>query len=155
MTSEVVDGATPRRHGRPRRPDRRGSPREDSTVTATLQPTALAERYLAAWNETEPAARRRAVAEVFTEDARYVDPLADAEGRDAVEATIAAVQQQFPGFVFRLTGPADGHHEQVRFSWELGPAGGAAPIAGSDVALLDGTDRMHLVLGFLDRVPAS
>jgi hypothetical protein len=27
-------------------------------------------------------------------DARYIDPLAEAEGRDAIEATIAAVQQQ-------------------------------------------------------------
>jgi hypothetical protein len=38
----------------------------------------------------------------------YIDPLAVAEGRDAIAATIAPVQQQFPGFMFRLTG-APGH----------------------------------------------
>ena len=121
-------------------------------MTATPQ---LAERYLAAWNATDPAARRAAVAEVFTEDARYTDPLADVAGRDAIEATIAAVQAQFPGFVFRLAGPVDAHHEQLRFTWHLGPEGEEAPIAGFDVAVVDAGGRIRQVLGFLDRVPAA
>jgi SnoaL-like domain len=115
----------------------------------------LAARYLATWNETDPAARRAAVADLFTEDARYTDPLADVTGRDAIEATIAAVQAQFPGFVFRLAGPVDAHHEQVRFTWHLGPEGQEAPIAGFDVAVTDGDGRIRAVLGFLDRVPSA
>ena len=89
-------------------------------MTAT---TDLADRYLAAWNETDPAARRTAIDDLFTDDVRYTDPLVDAEGRDALDATIGAVQEQFPGFVFRLAGPVDAHHDQLRFTWELGPAG--------------------------------
>jgi SnoaL-like domain len=115
--------------------------------------TALAERYIAAWNETDDGTRRRAVADLWTADGRYVDPLVEAEGTDGITATIGAVQQQFPGFVFRLAGPVDGHHRQLRFSWELGPAGQAAPIAGSDVAVTDSNGRLRTVLGFLDRVP--
>ncbi|MGY1640229.1 nuclear transport factor 2 family protein [Geodermatophilus sp. SYSU D00703] len=115
----------------------------------------LAARYLAAWNRTDPAARRAAVAELFTEDARYTDPLVDVTGRDAIEATIAAVQAQFPGFVFRSAGPADAHHDQVRFTWHLGPEGQEGPIAGFDVALTDGAGRIRAVLGFLDRVPSA
>ncbi len=115
----------------------------------------LAERYIAAWNETDPQAREKAVAGLYTEDARYVDPLAVAEGRDAIVATIAAVQSQFPGFRFRLAGPVDGHHDQVRFTWELGPDGAEAPIAGFDVAITDGWSRLRSVFGFLDRVPAA
>ena len=114
----------------------------------------LAERYIAAWNETDVQARRRAVDELYTDDARYVDPLVEAAGREQITATIGAVQQQFPGFVFRLTGPVDGHHDQARFSWELGPQGSAAPIAGFDVAVTDGNGRIRSVLGFLDRVPS-
>ena len=121
-------------------------------MTAT---PAHAERYIAAWNQTDPAARRAAVEELFSADARYTDPLADAEGRDAIEATIAAVQQQFPGFVFTLAGPADAHHDQLRFTWHLGPAGQEAPIVGSDVAVVDGDGRIRTVLGFLDRVPSA
>ena len=70
-------------------------------------------------------------------------------------ATNGAVQARFPGFVFRLLGPVDAHHDQLRFTWELGPDGAEAPIVGSDVALLDAEGRISAVLGFLDRVPAT
>ena len=121
-------------------------------MTAT---TDLADRYLAAWNETDPAARRTAIDDLVADDVRYTDPLVEAEGRDALDATVAAVQEQFPGFVFRLAGPVDAHHDQVRFSWELGPAGQPAPIAGFDVAVVDSQGRIRTVLGFLDRVPTA
>jgi hypothetical protein len=111
------------------------------------------QRYIAAWNETEPPARRRAVAAVFTEDARYVDPLIDVRGHDGIDAAIAAVQQQFAGWVFRLAGPVDAHHDQVRFSWGLGPAGEEPPVVGSDVAVTNGDGRFARVSGFLDRIP--
>ena len=115
----------------------------------------VVQRYLAAWNETDPEARRAAVAEVFSDDVRYTDPMVDVRGAEALAATIGAVQTQFPGFVFRLAGPVDAHHDQVRFTWELGPEGAEAPIVGSDVALLDADGRISAVLGFLDRVPAA
>lgn len=119
--------------------------------------TVLAQRYIAAWNEVDPAARRLAVADLYAPDARYVDPLADARGRDAIEATIAAVQAQFPGFVIRLAGPVEGHHDVARFGWELAPGdapqGSPAPIVGFDVLTADDEGRLRTVVGFLDRVP--
>ena len=115
----------------------------------------LAQRYIATWNETDPDARQAAVADLYAEDARYVDPLVDAAGHDAIAATIGAVQQQFPGFRFRLAGPVDAHHDQLRFTWELGPADAPeAPVVGFDVAVRNGDGRLASVFGFLDRVPA-
>ena len=114
----------------------------------------LAQRYIDTWNETDPSARRAAVDQLYAEDARYVDPLAAADGREAIAAMIGAVQEQFPGFVFRLAGPVDGHHDQARFGWELGPAGAPAPIVGFDVVVSDDGGRIQTVLGFLDKVPA-
>ncbi len=114
----------------------------------------IATRYIETWNETDPAARRIALETLWTDDARYVDPLVEAAGVDQIDATIAAVQAQFPEFVFRLAGPVDGHHDQCRFRWELGPRGGEAPVAGFDVAVTNGDGRITQVLGFLDRVPA-
>jgi hypothetical protein len=115
----------------------------------------IAQRYIDAWNETDADARRAAVDRLYTEDARYVDPMAAAEGREAITSMIGAVQEQFPDFVFTLTGPVDGHHNQARFRWELGPEGSPAPIVGFDVAVTDDDGRIRTVLGFLDKVPAA
>ena len=114
----------------------------------------LIERYLACWNETEPAARRKLIDDLWVEDASYIDPMAEAHGRDAIDATIAAVQGQFPGLVFTPVGSVDAHHRQARFTWGLGPAGVEPIVIGFDVAVTDGDGRLTTVLGFLDKVPS-
>jgi hypothetical protein len=111
-------------------------------------------RYLDCWNETDPAARRKMIDDAWAQDASYVDPLGEAYGRHAIDATIAAVQQQFPGLVFSLAGPVDSHHRQARFTWGLGPAGAEPLVVGFDVAVADDNDKIVSVLGFLDKVPA-
>jgi len=114
----------------------------------------IVEKYLAAWNETDPAKRRALVDEVWAADGSYTDPLADVRGRAEIDGLIGAVQQQFPGFVFTLGGTVDAHHDQARFTWHLGPAGAAeAPVVGFDVAVLDGAGQIGSVYGFLDKVP--
>ena len=57
----------------------------------------LVARYLETWNETDPAARRKAIDELWAPDGAYTDPMAAATGPDQIDATIAAVQGQFPG----------------------------------------------------------
>lgn len=115
----------------------------------------LAVGYLAMWNASGTADRSALVAQLCAPDVHYTDPLADVTGRDALESAIGAVQGQFPGFGFTLLGGVDGHHDQARFSWELGPAGGPAPVAGFDVVTTDEDGRITRVLGFLDRVPSA
>lgn len=115
----------------------------------------IVERYLAAWNEKDASRRRKLVDELWAEDGSYTDPLGDANGPAEIDGLIGAVQQQFPGFSFRLAGPVDGHHNQARFGWDLGPAGAEAPIVGFDVAVVDDSGRIQTVLGFLDKVPVS
>jgi hypothetical protein len=110
-------------------------------------------RYLDCWNQTDPAARRTLIDEVWTADAEYTDPMAQARGRDAIDATIGAVQEQFPGLVFSLAGPVDAHHRQARFTWGLGPEGAEPLVIGFDVAVTDDDDKITTVLGFLDKVP--
>jgi hypothetical protein len=114
----------------------------------------LLDHYLACWNETDPDARRSLIARHWSPQPSYTDPLAAVTGRDAIDATIGAVQQQFPGFVFSPGGPVDAHHQQARFTWGLGPAGAEPLIVGFDVVVLDDAGRIDTVLGFLDRVPA-
>lgn len=114
----------------------------------------LIERYLASWNETDPAARRTLIDDLWAEDGSYVDPMAEAHGRDAIDATISAVQRQFPGLVFSPAGPVDAHHRQARFTWGLGPRGAEPIVIGFDVAVTDANGRLSSVLGFLDKVPS-
>jgi hypothetical protein len=117
----------------------------------------LIERYIASWNQTDPQLRRKLIDEVWAPDASYIDPLAEAYGRDAIDATVAAVQAQFPGFTVTLLDAVDTHHNQARFTWGLSPAG-ALPddeptVVGFDVAVAGSDGRLTSVLGFLDKVP--
>lgn len=123
-------------------------------TTAAHRYDAVVARYFEAWNADGDEARAKAVADAWTADGRYTDPLSDAVGHEAITAVIAAAHEQFPGFAFRLVGNVDGHHDTARFSWELvNRADGSAPVAGSDVITLDAEDRVRAVYGFLDRVP--
>ena len=112
-------------------------------------------RYLAVWNETDAAARRKLIDDLFAEDVRYVDPMAAVSGRAALDGLIGAVQQQFPGLTFSLGGPVDAHHDQARFTWHLSAVPGEPLVVGFDVAELDADGRIAQVLGFLDKVPAA
>lgn len=117
--------------------------------------TGIAHRYIDTWNETDADVRRERVTALWSADGSYVDPMAEARGRDEIAALIGGVQEQFPTFAFRLVGDVDGHHQQARFRWELGPVDAAeAPVAGFDVVTVDDDGRIVDVLGFLDRVPA-
>ena len=122
-----------------------------------MEATKLVESYLDTWNETDPDARRSAVASVWAEDAQYVDPLASVSGHDQISELIGGVHQQAPGHVFRLLDDrVDTHHNLVRFSWELVPASGGESLAiGFDVAVTGEDGRIRSVFGFLDKVPGE
>jgi hypothetical protein len=124
-------------------------------MTTTIPTATLVQRYLAAWNASDPAERRAAIEAVFAPDARYVDPLADVAGTDALDALIAGVQQQFPGMRFGPVGDVDAHHDVCRFRWGLGPEGAEPLVIGFDVATVGADGRITGVHGFLDKVPAS
>jgi SnoaL-like protein len=121
-------------------------------TATTTNGSQLVESYIAIWNEVEAGARRALIGETWSEDASYTDPLADVSGHAGIDGLVAAVQAQFPGLVFRQLGDVDAHHEFMRFSWEAGPEGAAAIIAGTDVALIN-DGRLRRVVGFLDLTP--
>jgi hypothetical protein len=112
-----------------------------------------AEAYISVWNETDPAARRALLSELFTEHAGYTDPLGAVQGWDGIDQFIASAQAQFAGLVFSLPGTADGHHDTARFAWHLGAPGTDEPLViGFDVITIE-DGRIDHVYGFLDRVP--
>lgn len=115
--------------------------------------TDLITTYLACWNETDAEVRRGLIDQHWSRTATYVDPMAEAVGREELSATIGAVHQQFPGFVFTPVGDVDAHHQQARFQWGLGPPDDATVVVGFDVVVTDTQGRINNVFGFLDRSP--
>ncbi|TWT15391.1 nuclear transport factor 2 family protein [Reyranella sp. CPCC 100927] len=116
-------------------------------------PADLVDRYIAAWNETDPARRRDIIARTWTENASYLDPLMQSDGHTGIDTMIAGVQAKFPGHRFSLTGKVDAYQDRVRFSWALAPDGGPALVKGTDFAVID-AGRLQAVTGFLDQVPS-
>jgi len=119
-----------------------------------IDAASIATRYIALWNEINPDRRKALMADLWSESGTYRDPLMQGDGHDQIDALIAGVHGQFPGFRFALVGQPDGYGDQVRFSWQLGPDGIDGPIKGTDFATLE-NGRLKSVVGFLDQVPAA
>lgn len=111
--------------------------------------------YLAAWNETDADRRSALIARVWTPGGRYVDPLQEATGHDGFAELAAGVQAAYPGHRFRRTTQIDGHHELIRFGWELVGPDGSVTVAGIDVAVLDDDGRLRQVTGFFGELAAA
>jgi len=111
--------------------------------------TSVVDTYIASWNETDAERRLALVAETFTDDARYLDPLMSGEGVDGIAAMIGAAQSQFPGHRFELSSGPDTHNDVVRFAWQL--VGEDGPVAGgTDFATVADDGRLRNVTGFLE-----
>ncbi|MDE2362998.1 MAG: nuclear transport factor 2 family protein [Hyphomicrobiales bacterium] len=115
----------------------------------------IVDRYLAIWNERDADKRRALIAQAWTEDAVYVDPVMRGAGHDGIDAMIAGAQARFPGFRFSTLGAPDAHNDRLRFRWTAGPEDGPTVIDGADYATLAADGRLASVCGFLDRVPAQ
>jgi len=118
-------------------------------------PVSLIDSYIDIWNEPDATYRRKLIARVWTEDAKYLDPLMQGDGHDGIDAMVQAVQERFPHHRFRRVGNVDAFQDRVRFAWSLAPldpaAAGAMHARGSDFGVLrDG--RLQRVTGFLDPV---
>jgi hypothetical protein len=125
-----------------------------ATTETTTELTALADRYIAIWNERDPDARRRLIAQTWADDAEYVDPLLEGRGPDGVDAMTAGLQAQFPGLTFRRTGKVDAHHDRIRFTWDAVNGDSPEPaIAGVDFGVVTDDGRLVSITGFFDLVP--
>ncbi len=95
---------------------------------STINETVI--NYIAAWNETDAVRRREIIARTWTEDGSYLDAHREGTGHAALDAMIAAVQQRFAGYRFRLSSGVEMHQDRVRFSWIGRHTGGAALFRG-------------------------
>src|SRR4051812_162821 len=93
----------------------------------------IVDTYLAMWNEEDAQQRAGHIQRAWAADGRYVDPLLEAEGHDALSDMVASVHTLYPGHRFKRLSGVDAHHDQVRFAWELAAPDGTTTVAGIDV----------------------
>lgn len=119
----------------------------------------LVQQYIGVWIEPDPAVRRKAIEQLWTEDGTHVlhppaeireaatklgfaHPTLEARGYDELEARVTHAYEDFvaPGeYTFRASRPAVRLHDVVKFGWEMVPVGGGPAIGGGvDVFVLDG-----------------
>lgn len=126
----------------------------DITETTTAV-TATVDAYIDMWNERDPARRRSLIEQAWDTDARYVDPLLEADGHDALDAMVTTVHDHYPGHVFRRTSAVDVHHDRARFGWELVAPSGEVFVGGIDVATTSAGGRLTSVTGFFGDLPGT
>jgi hypothetical protein len=123
-------------------------------MTDTTTDTTLVDAYIDMWNTEDDARRAEIVAATWTADGSYLDPLLEADGRDAIVAMVGTVHGHYPGHRFRRTSGVDGHHDVVRFGWELVAPDGTLTVAGIDVGVVqDG--KLQSIRGFFGDLPAA
>jgi SnoaL-like domain len=117
--------------------------------------TTTVDTYIDMWNEADPGKRAELIGQAWTDDARYVDPLLEADGHDGLSAMVAGVHDQFPGHRLRRVSGVDAHHSLVRFGWELAAPDGEVTVAGIDVGIVADDGRLTRIAGFFGDLPES
>ena len=124
----------------------RASPADDLTD--------FVDRYVAVWNEPDPARRRLEVEALWCDDAVYTNAVAEYRGHDAIVGGITASHDRWvgTGHSFRAGGRTDVHHNIVRFVWNMfAPGDERTPISiGTNFIVLDDRGRIAADHQFLD-----
>lgn len=119
------------------------------------EPSDLVDRYVAVWNEPDPAVRHAAIVRLWSPEARLVRHASVAQGHAAIEAEAA---KMFDGCVaqgrlFASANNTHAHHGLVKFRWSLaGSDDDPAPAAWSNLLVLDEVGRIRFDYQFDDPV---
>lgn len=123
----------------------------------------LAGRYVAVWNQPDPARRRAAIAEVWTDDAVHlleppveareaaaglaINPVFAARGHAELLRRVTRAYEEWvaPGqFTFRARADAARVADLVKFHWEMVTPDGEVAAVGLEIVLLAADGRIRL-----------
>ncbi len=120
-------------------------------ATATPSVDMIVDRYISIWNEQDQTRRRELIALTWAEDASYLDPLLEGDGRNGIDAMTAGFQSAYPGHTFRRVGAIDQHHDRIRFGWELMTPAGQTFVLGSDYGIVTDDNLLASITGFFEQ----
>ena len=115
--------------------------------------TLLTRNLLDVFGENDPARRRAAIAEIFTEDGVFYDPSQGVyRGRDEIERVAGALRAAHPDFRYQPTAGPEAVGNGGRVQWVEGRPGEAPAHAGTDfIVTRDG--RIAALYLFFDKLP--
>jgi len=106
--------------------------------------TQLVDQYIALWHETDAERRRKLITGLWVENGVQFTRQHEHRGYQALEERVVRAYEEFvkkEGFVFRLSSDVVGHHDALKFTWEMVPAGGGEVAASGTIFFLLSDDR--------------
>ena len=105
------------------------------------------------FGENDPARRRAAIDEIFTEDCVFYDPSKGVyRGRDEIDRVAGAIRATHPDFRYQLIAKPEELGNGGRIQWVSGRPGEAPAYAGTDFIIArDG--RIAALYLFFDKLP--
>ena len=105
------------------------------------------------FGENDPARRRAAIDEIYTEDGVFYDPTSGAHrGRDAIDRIAGAIRTTHSDFRYQPIAAPEELGDGGRIRWVSGRPGEASAYAGTDFIIArDG--RIAALYLFFDKLP--
>jgi len=105
------------------------------------------------FGENDPARRRAAIDEVFTEDCVFYDPSKGAyRGRDEIDRVAGAIRATHPDFRYQPIAKPEELGNGGRVQWVSGRPGEVPAYAGTDFIIARG-GRIAALYLFFDKLP--
>jgi len=104
------------------------------------------------FGENDPALRRAAIDEIFTEDCVFHEPRGVYHGRDEIDRVAGAIKATHPDFRYQPIAPPEELGNGGRVRWVSGRPGEAPAYAGTDFIIVRG-GRIAAVYLFFDQLP--
>jgi len=118
----------------------------DGVKIMTMDAQALADRYVAVWNETDAERRRAGIAALWVPDGQHYVGERAVRGYEALEARVRGSHEKNvrdDGNRFRAASNARQLHDVVTFTWEMLPAKSDTVLAtGLEVLAVDAKGRI-------------
>jgi hypothetical protein len=84
----------------------------------------IVRRFVAVWNETDPAARRSQIQSLWTPDGVHYVKAREARGYDALDVRVTGAHEnnvERNGLKFVATGDAERLQDVIKFHWHMTP----------------------------------
>jgi len=115
--------------------------------------TLLTRNLLDVFGENDPARRRAAIDEIYTDYGVFYDPTSGAHrGRDEIDRVAAAIRATHPDFRYQPIAEPEELGDGGRLRWVSGRPGEAPAYAGTDFIIVR-EGRIAALYLFLDKLP--